>query len=682
MSEARESIQRAMILAAGLGTRLRPVTDHLPKPLLPVLGKPLLEIIIRNLQKAGVAEIALNSHHLPDQISAWVEDWTGNPNCKKPISVFHEPEILGTGGGLVNAHDFLAQDDAFILHNGDVLTDLDLAALVAEHRRHTALATLALTDWKPINTVLLAPDGAVNDLTGRLKAEPTAGSRLLTYTGVAVFSRELFRYLGPVGYSTLTDALLRAILEQPGGVRGWAPPQLYWNDLGTVSRYLDAHRNLLVERQMVFPWSPTPTGPIFTAEDCFVAADAQFFGYVSLGSDCHIESGVRLEDCVVFNHAVVPAGRSHHRAVIGTGWVATESEGGGWHELAASGLDALAILEPAGFDNDTRVQPMRGHGSDRSFWRLTAGSRTAVLMRTTPDDAEFSRYIAIGRFLYDQNLGGPEFLACDLDTRSVLLEDLGDESLYRFATRVLTDSSKTTLASLTATYRQALDLLVAIQVLGTANLGRCPEAGDWLFDYDSLRWETDYFRQRFLCEFAGLTISELEALDDEFHRLATTVLTQPVTLMHRDYQSQNIVLKQGKTRLIDFQGMRRGPLCYDLMSLLRDSYLDLGEGLRTELMEYYRQRLARERGPLVAAEQLVRMATVAGLQRNMQALGAFAFLSQVKGKHHFRQHIPLGLRHLADGLRALHDEEEPGRLVRLEEIVTGLVKKFPVTVKD
>ena len=121
--------QRAMILAAGLGTRLQPLTHHLPKPLVPVLDCPLLEIVVRRLKSAGITDIVLNSHHLPEALNGCVEDIYGKLDGAINFQIFHEPEILGTGGGLANARSTLARDACFVLHNGDVLTDLDLVAL-------------------------------------------------------------------------------------------------------------------------------------------------------------------------------------------------------------------------------------------------------------------------------------------------------------------------------------------------------------------------------------------------------------------------------------------------------------------------------------------------------------------------------------------------------------------------
>jgi aminoglycoside/choline kinase family phosphotransferase/choline kinase len=558
------SSPRAIILAAGLGTRLRPVTEQLPKPLVPVADRSLLENVLLNLKEAGIEEVAVNTHHLPERMAAFVEGLSD----ASQIQLFHEPEILGTGGALVNAREFLSESDCFLLHNGDVLTDLDLSQLIAEHQQHLPLATMVLTAGHE-NKVLASSDGVILDILGKVGAEAQEGSRLLTYTGIAAISPRIFDYLPPEGPASLPAALIAAIRSEPGCVRALCPQELYWNDIGTLQRYLQANRDVL-EGKLELPLSP-----------------------------------------------------------------------------AASGLELLVE-----------------QGSDRKFFRMPAGEKSYVLMFSPPEDPDNRRYIEIGKFLGERELGSPQIIASTDDAAAALLEDLGDDRLFDL---VRDEQNATRLESL---YSRVVSFGARLAVRGTADLAQCPAANSRALDYEQLRWETDYFRENFLERMLGFGREDTAPLDAEFDALARAVEQQPYVFMHRDFQSQNIIIKDGQVRIVDFQGARRGPLAYDLASLLKDAYVELPAELRGQLREQYREELARLGGPEITADEFRRHFVLAGLQRNMQALGAFGFLSLVKGKQSFKRFVDPGLRRLRQGLDEMHEIGDPiGPMTELERLV-------------
>jgi len=520
-----------MILAAGYGTRLVPITDHLPKPLLPVAGGTLLDRAITALDQAGVAEIAVNTHHLAPRIEAHLAE---RPDHGR-FTICHEPEILGTGGALDGAREFLNAADGFLLHNGDVQADVDLADLWREHTDSGAVATLVLVDWPAVNSVQVGGDGTVLSVAGQ---PPAPGGRHLTYAGIGAFDSTLLADIGP-GFSSLIDPLVRAIAARPGSVRAWIPPAPGWSDLGTLPRWLEV-----------------------------VAA-------------------------------------------LGT--------------VTGGGASLL---------------PLTGHGSDRRFWRLDTGDWSAVVMQSPREDTEFARGVAIGRFLAERDLGAPAVLDVHLPERVLLLEDVG-----------ATDLQAVYGSRRPQVYDKVVDLLLRLQ---DATDNACPEAVDRALDRSQLAWETDYFREHFLRGHCGLNQEALTALDAGFTALGDAVATQPMVLIHRDFQSQNILFEEGRVRLVDVQGMRLGPLGYDLASLVWDPYVDLGDDLRSSLVDRF-ARAAGRRHDLDAAsvEGMVRLAA---LQRLMQALGAFGFLGRVKGKTGFLAHIPRGVDHLRAALVASRDD--------------------------
>jgi len=583
------------VLAAGLGTRLRPVTDYLPKPLLPVAGESLLDRAATALLAAGCERVVVNAHHRADRIAAALD-------ARSDRHRFHlslEPTLLGTAGAFDGARRVLADAEHFLVFNGDVLCDLPLSRLLAEHRRSGALATLALVDHPAVNTVRLGPGGEIRDLAGVVGVDARPDDRLLTFTGLACYRRDLLDHVLP-GPGDLVSLLGRILRDGAGdgAVRGLVH-RGDWDDLGTLARYLEAHRRLLGA------------------------------GFVSLGRGAHVPAGAVLDECVVLPGARVPDGLRAHRAVIGQGWVVSA-------EVVSD--PALAAAALAGFDGPAALEWFTGHGSDRRFARLRNDRRRAVLMTVPQGDPDLDRTVSIASFLYDLGLGAPAVLARDDRTGSVVFEDLGDQTLERLL--------QTDPAGAPALYDRVLDRLADLQTFGAEARHRCPAAWARAFDREHLRWETDYFRQRFLVGHAGLSGAEAAVLECEFADLATACLAQPRTLVHRDFQSQNILVKNGVVRLVDVQGMRWGPMAYDAASLLYDPYVDLDDDLREELLASFPQRLAARAAAAPTPARWRAMTLAAGLQRLMQALGAYAFLAHVKGRAGFLRHVPAARRQL------------------------------------
>lgn len=538
---------RGMVLAAGHGTRLRPLTDLVPKPLLPVGGRALLDLAVANLDRAGVGPIVVNTHHLADQVAAHVR---ARADAAR-FALSHEPAILGTGGALDGARTFLEGAPDFLLHNGDVLTDADLGGLLRAHRDGGAVATLMLVDCPTVNTVDVGPGGQVLRLAGRPARGPEAARRL-TYAGVGAFSRRLLGDV-PAGPSSLVDVLATVIAREPGAVRAWVPGDAHWDDVGTFARWLGAQ-----------PDQPGVAAP------------------------------------------------------------------------GGAGLEPPRVA----------IERIRGHGSDRRFWRLACGDWSAVVMSAPPGDVEFARFVAIAEFLERHDLGPARRLRVDDDEKTVVMEDLGACSLFSLGGQAAVDAP-----AAVAAWELATDHVALLQAATGAARRECPVAFDLALDLPVLLWETGYFRERFLGGLMGLDLADDAVLTGEFAALAAVVAAQPVVLLHRDYQSQNLLVRDGRLRLVDFQGLRPGPLGYDLASLLWDPYVSLPAARREVLLARYAAaaRDSLEAAPAPADTRA--MVLAAALQRLMQALGAYGFLSLVKGRRGFLDHVPRGLAHLRDVLQ-------------------------------
>ncbi|MDE3243612.1 MAG: nucleotidyltransferase family protein [Nitrospirota bacterium] len=230
---------KAMILAAGLGTRLRPLTETQPKPLLPVAGTPLIVWNLLLLRRHGVTEVLINLHHLGPMIEQTLGD---GRRYGLTLTYSHEPAILGTGGGIKQAEPFF-EGHPFLVLNGDTLLELDLGALMQAHRERGALATMVLREdpdverWGPV-TVDQA--GRILSITGRGRTGSGAAQRLM-FAGVHVMHPRLLREVPAGRESSIIDAYVRAITEgEP--VYGYRMAG-YWSDVGTPERYAQAQRD-------------------------------------------------------------------------------------------------------------------------------------------------------------------------------------------------------------------------------------------------------------------------------------------------------------------------------------------------------------------------------------------------------------------------------------------------------
>ena len=305
------------------------------------------------------------------------------------------------------------------------------------------------------------------------------------------------------------------------------------------------------------------------------------------------------------------------------------------------------FLKHAGFAlaaGDGALVLLAQGGSDRRFYRVRTDRGVFVLMTAPAFRYELRAFLDVGAYLQGCAVGIPDIIAHDDDGQLVLLEDVGDESLHALLQRT---QDRGAVAQL---YRQALSALARLQIQATPQMHTCNYLKNRSFGYEALRWETDYFIECFVGQYCGLEIASENRLDDELHSLANTIDAEPRYLMHRDFQSKNIHLKDGRVRIIDFQTATRGLLQYDLSSLLKDPYAPLEPDMRQELLEFYLKELSDVWQVQLNAEAFTLMFHRASLQRTMQALGAFAFLSMRKGKKDFEAYIPAGIANLRETL--------------------------------
>jgi hypothetical protein len=280
---------------------------------------------------------------------------------------------------------------------------------------------------------------------------------------------------------------------------------------------------------------------------------------------------------------------------------------------------------------------LEGRGSDRTFYRLTWDRKdSAILIHYDPKREENLYYADIAIFLRGIHVPAPRLIGHDPAGCLIVMEDLGGADLWS-----LRETSWETRRTL---YQKTLTIVRNLHCFPEKDFpsGRVILMNG--FDPDLYRWERDYFRDYFLENFCGIQLepSVERELEAELSGLAERLIRTRRSLIHRDLQSQNVMIRDGEPFLIDFQGMRFGSSFYDLGSLLCDPYVEFNGDQRMDLLFYYYNLSKQD----LSWEDFQKMFWEASAQRLMQALGAYGFLGLKKGLKAFLEHIPAGVRNL------------------------------------
>jgi len=565
---------KALILAAGFGTRLLPHTKKIPKPLFTLNQRPVLDIAIEKLLDFGCDQIFINIHHCHKQIEAHI---LKHP-LKKMIQTVYEPQILDTGGAIANIKQFMDKDPFFVI-NSDIICDIDLRKVYESHMASPAVATLVLHDYPEFNKVQVDGKGFIRSFN----APPGNG---LAFTGIQVLSPGIYSYMpeesddpnkpekpGKLEKSTqkvFSSIDIYKILCPLKIIRAHVAEQIFWKDIGTATSYLQ------------------------TSRQCLCA-----------------------------------------------------------HVL---GLQKNQI-------NEIVINPITGDGSDRLWFRACHKKDSLVIcdhgICSVPGDnlSQLRAFVSIGTHLSQKTIRVPKILGHDEISGQVVLEDLGDIHLASMVTQC---KSSSTIIDL---YKKVIDQLIEFSQTGIQDFDTrwtCQTAS-----YSKeviLEKECAYFMEAFIRGLLGKEL-QFEQYADEFAIIADNALKYSFEgLMHRDMQSRNIMLKNGKVYFIDFQSARIGPVQYDLASLLIDPYVKLSNIIQKELVEYAIARLGI--GSSAKINEFKECYQYCCLTRNLQFLGAFAFLSRVKGKKNFELHIPKAVESLKSIIHELPLLPALGKLVK------------------
>lgn len=235
---------QGIILAAGFGTRLAPLTDNCPKAMIPMNNKPLLGYVIDKYIKANINQIVINAHYLSEQII----DFVDSTNFDADIKVVIEKDILGTGGGIFNMLDHISDDDFFV-YNADIVSDIDLSKLMQYHKDHSPLATMVMQDRETFNQVIIDRKKEfcglkyIKNDKEIIAKQPVEPSSILAFCGIHVINKNILKYKSSDKEFSIISTYLDATRNNESIVS--YQPDIYWKDVGTIEKLREAEKYLI-----------------------------------------------------------------------------------------------------------------------------------------------------------------------------------------------------------------------------------------------------------------------------------------------------------------------------------------------------------------------------------------------------------------------------------------------------
>lgn len=536
-----ENLKTALILCAGYGTRLRPLTDKLPKPLLPVRGKPAIFAVMDKLRAAGVDDFLINVHHLPEKFAEIFElppdsfkrgRLAKTHYCGSSVRLVFEPQILDTGGAVKNILPFIDTSKPLVVHNGDIYFDCPADEFLSAAQENVSdaacAATLCLRSGGNMPNVGVDLLGNVCDMRFALAAPY---EKIAQYAGFFVLNPLIF------------DRFRRAKTAK----------------FSVVDIFLDALR-----------------------------AGERIAGFFADGGEW-ADIGTRAEYA-----------RLNSRGLPDE-WV------------------ALAELCECGFEpNEADIRKVAKGASTRAFYRFSKGGEKLVGCFYSDLPRENFLYAPIAEFLYSCGVPVPKILYHAAHKKIIVMEDAGARDIGELQAEEMRGAYFAALRAAKILHTKASEKFAANPI------ELCPP-----FDADLYRWEQDYFYRECAQGVFGINIPRP---DSDFEVLTRRLLDFPRRLLFRDFQSQNIMVSEGgDIRVIDFQGMRLGNPFYDVASLLFDPYVEkLGGEFIDDALGEYLNFLPDASFPSFAESREI--LNIAGVERLLQALGAYGFLSAKKGK--------------------------------------------------
>ncbi len=533
----KTKIQTAFVLAAGFGTRLRPYTLTLPKPLLQVCGKPLILRIFDKLINAGITRIIINTHYLPHRFSEFFEQYR-QENGKTfyrgiEIEAVFEPVILDTGGGLKNIIPLLHKDESVLVYNGDIDTKADIPALLeTAQNSNDAEAVLCLRREGELKNVGVA-NGKVCDMRFTLK---TAVDENAQFTGIFVAKPKFFERLKIQEKKVFSsvEIFLDCIKSNKNSLYAHFDPN-HWDDIGNTLKYETINKDFDIYPQLI--------------------------------------------------------------------------------EAKARDIN----LKPK------KISRIAKGASVRAFYKLEVeDTLDCVACFYSSEKKENFLYADLANFLYSQGFPVPKIYLHSPEERIIIMESAGNQDLLS----IENSEQKLSLYFKAVEEIAKLHTTITKEYLRLTNPLELSEA----FGENLYNWEHSYFFEE--CVRGKFGINSNKPVE-EFEYIKNLLSKQPQCLLHRDLQSQNIMINENESvSFIDFQGMRFGCAFYDVGSLLFDPYVNLDNAMRESIFKKYLYCANLE-----DSDSTRKLFYTASAQRLMQALGAYGFLSEKRKRKEYEAYI-------------------------------------------
>ncbi len=606
---------KAFILCAGMGKRLKPITEEIPKPLIPILGKPLIFYTLEKLKEISIKEIGINLHWLPEKIKNFLQNFKNDFN----FHFFYEKELLDTGGALKNAKDFLKDDD-FIVINGDIIFDFSLKELLKFHKENENSRTILITDNKKTNNLIVSKEGNLLSISKKFS------KNYKTFCGIAIYKSEIFNLMEKEIFSI--KKIWEKAIEKKLKIKTFFIEPDKWKECGNINSYIKTLLYYLKKK-----------GEKNFINENLKIKKLKLEGFNIIEKNVKIKENLKLRNCILLSGAKIEENEKYK--LIGKNFKIKISRSL-FQDKTLSKDKFLTNFKKKKF---LFLEKITVGGSLRNFY---SSGKNFVFLESSKEDKEFERLIKLNNFFSFNNFPVPEVYKYSLKEKKAIFENCGEYSLY--------DLSKfLPVKKMEEFYKKVIEKVALLHNLKIKN----DLYLNYVFDKEYFLWECNYFFENFLKNYLKIK-EEYNFFKEDFEKLAEISSNFEKRILHRDLQSQNILIKKGKIKFIDYQSSRLGPPSYDISSLLWDPYFEISKDLRKVLINYYKDKMGKN-----LPEDFDESIKYTRCQRHFQALGAFSFLGLKRGKEHFLKFIEKGKKLLVYDLEELKDFKSFGFLIKI-----------------